>query len=172
MKRNVLMFGTIMILGGLLSSCDSEDDVTCPEDFTGALTAEEEQLIGSWTLSAIISDTAIDLTDDGESNPSTNFFAQYADCQKDALYTFGTDRGYTFEQGQNGESCDNKLTLEGTWKMASEHLSLVSGCTLQNNELDIAGNGQSFSFTADFNVRDVMGLVKPAKITFTYSLVP
>ena len=172
MKRNVLMFGTIMLFGGLLISCDSNDDVPCPEDFSGALTAEEGQLIGSWALSAIVSDTAIDMTDDGEDNPSTNFFAQYGDCQKDAVYTFGTDRGYTFDQSQNVESCDNQVSLEGTWRLASDQLSLVSGCSLQNINLDLAGNGQSFSFTGDFNVRDVSGTVRPAKITFTYSLVP
>src|SRR5690606_2469627 len=172
MKRNVLMFGTIMILGGLLSSCDSNDDVSCPEDFSGPLTAEEGQLVGSWALSAIVADVAIDMTDDGEDNPSTNFFAQYGDCQKDALYIFGTDRSYTFEQSQNVESCDNRLSLEGTWRLASDQLSLVSGCSLQNNELELAGNGQSFSFSGDFSVRDVSGAVRPATITFTYSLVP
>jgi len=172
MKRNVLLFGTIVIMGGLLSSCDSNDDVSCPEDFSGALTAEEGQLVGSWALSAIVSDTALDMTDDGEVNPSTDFFAQYGDCQKDAIYTFGTDRSYTFEQSQNTESCDNAITLDGTWRLASNQLSLVSGCSLQNNVLEIAGNGQSLSFSGDFSVRDVNGALTDAKITFTYSLVP
>ena len=42
----------------------------------------------------------------------------------------------------------------------------------ENNVLEIAGNGQSLSFSGDFSVRDVNGALTDAKITFTYSLVP
>ena len=172
MRRNALMLGLVMVVG-IFSSCDSEDEMPCPEDFTGTLTAEETQLLGNWALSAIVSDTAIDMTDDGEDNPGTDFFAQYEDCQKDAVYTFLPDRTYTFKQGHNAESCGQyKVTLDGTWRLASDQLGLVSGCTLQNNAIELAEDGSAFSFSGDFNVRDVSGQVKSAEITFTYSFTP
>lgn len=169
MIKNALTLGLLMGVG-IFTSCNSDDEVQCPEDFSGTLTAEETQLLGSWRLSAIVADTEIDMTDDGEDNPDTDFFVQYEDCQKDARYTFLPDRTYSFEQGQTAEDCGQyAVTLEGTWRLASDQLSLVSGCTLQNNDIEVAGDGSEFSFTGDFSVRDVTGQVHPAKITFTYS---
>lgn len=169
MKKNALMLVLLLALGGFLASCDSENEVQCPEDFTGALTAEEAELLGTWTLTAIASDTAIDMTDDGEDNPNTDFFAQYGECQKDASYTFGPNRAYTFDQAQHGENCQNKLTLKGSWKLSSDQLGLVSGCSLQNNAIEMAEDGSSFTFSGQFSVRDATGQIKSAKISFTYT---
>src|SRR5690606_29538840 len=172
MKRNALTLGLMMVVG-IFASCDSDDEVQCPEDFSGTLTAEENQLLGTWSLSAIVSDKEIDMTDDGEDNPDNDFFAQYEDCQKDALYTFSPDRTYTFKQGHNAESFGQyKVNLDGSWTLATDQLALVTGCTLQNNDIELAEDGSEFSFTGDFNVRDVKGQVHPAKITFTYSFIP
>lgn len=169
MKRNTTVLALIMLTVGMISSCDSEDGASCPEDFSGELTALEQQLVGDWMLTSIISDTAMDMTDDGEENPGTDFFAQYEPCQKDAVYSFGADRTYTFLQSQDTEGCDNKLTLDGTWKLAAAQLSMVSGCSLQNNVIEFAPDGAAFSFSGDFSVRDVNGQVMPAKISFTYT---
>lgn len=171
MKRNAFMIGAWVLMAGIISSCNSDNDVDCPEDFTGELTTGEEVLVGTWVLSAITADEEIDLTDDDEDNPSTDFYAQYSDCQRDASYTFNSDRTYEYEQGQNAEDCQNKTALEGTWKLVSANLSLIGGCSLQNTDIEFNVNGTEFSFTNDYDVRDVGGLVKPVEITFTYSLL-
>lgn len=170
MKRNAFIIGMLVMMGGIISSCNSDNDVDCPEDFTGELATEEELLVGTWVLSAITADEEIDLTDDDVDNPSTDFFAQYSACQRDASYTFNSDRTYEYEQGQNATDCQNKAALEGTWRLASANLSLVSGCSLQNTDIEFNVNGTEFSFTNDFEVRDVDGVVSAVEITFTYSL--
>ena len=170
MKRNAFILGILVVMGGIMFSCNSDNEVDCPEDFTGELTAEEETLVGTWVLTAITADEEIDLTDDDEDNPSTDFYAQYSECQKDASYTFSSDRTYEYEQGQNAEDCQNKGTFEGTWRLASDNLSLVSGCSLQNTDIDFNVDETEFSFTNEFDVRDVGGLVKSVEITFTYTL--
>ncbi len=171
MKRNAFMIGAWVLMAGIISSCNSDNDVDCPEDFTGELTTGEEVLVGTWVLSAITADEEIDLTDDDEDNPSTDFYAQYSDCQRDASYTFNSDRTYEYEQGQNAEDCQNKTALEGTWKLVSANLSLIGGCSLQNTDIEFNVNGTEFSFTNDYDVRDVDGIVSSVEITFTYSLL-
>ncbi|WP_108425865.1 DUF5004 domain-containing protein [Flagellimonas amoyensis] len=170
MKRNAFIIGVMLLMGGIISSCNSDNEVDCPEDFTGELTTAEEDLVGTWVLSAIVADEEIDLTDDDVDNPSTDFFAQYPACQKDASYTFNSDRSYEYGQGQNATDCQNKATLEGTWKYASANLSLVSACSLQNTDIEFNVNQTAFSFTNDFEVRDVDGVVSAVEITFVYSL--
>lgn len=172
MKRNTFAIGILVFMMGVLSSCNSDNDVDCPEDFTGELATEEEKMVGTWVLSAITADEEIDLTDDGEDNPSTDFFTQYSDCDKDASYTFNSDRTYEYAQGQNAEECQNKGTFDGTWRLASANLNLVSGCSLQSTNIEFSVNENQFSFSDTFNVTDVSGLVKSTEITFTYTLVP
>jgi len=138
MKRNAFIIGAMILMGGVITSCNSDNEIDCPEDFTGELVAEEELLVGTWVLSAITADEEIDLTDDDVDNPSTDFFAQYSACQRDASYTFNSDRSYEYEQGQNATDCQNKVALEGTWRMASANLSLVSACSLQNTDIEFS----------------------------------
>ncbi|RUA16387.1 MAG: hypothetical protein DSY83_05815, partial [Flavobacteriia bacterium] len=46
--------------------------------------------------------------------------------------------------GQNATDCQNKVALEGTWRMASANLSLVSACSLQNTDIEFNVNGTEF----------------------------
>lgn len=169
MKREILIFGAMF---GFLFSCNSDDGNNCPEDFTGELTESEEKLVGEWRLSAITSDEEIDLTDDDEENPSTDLYAQYSDCQKDAGYVFNNDRSYTFEQGQNGADCNNKAILEGSWQLTDSSLSLVGTCSLQDTDIDFNEDDSVFTLSGTFNVTDVEGKIVQAELSFSYTKTP
>ena len=171
MKRIIFNVVVLFMMGGLVVSCSSDDDSDCTEDFSGALQANEEKLVGEWVLTAIVANEAVDITDDDTENPSTNLFAQYNQCQKDGVYTFNADRSYTFEQGQNGTDCQNRATFDGTWQLSSNTLSFVSSCTLQNLTVTFNGSETDFMFSNVFNVTDVNGNTIEVNITFTYSLV-
>lgn len=159
-------------IGGLFMGCNSDNSIVCPEDFTGALAADEQKLTGEWMLSAITADKEIDLTDDNEANPKKDIYAQYTECQKDGVYQFLIDRKYKFDQGQNATNCGNKSSSEGTWKLTAKILSLVSTCNVQNIGIEFNDDESEFSFSDDFNVTDVSGRNVQAKITFTYSNTP
>ncbi|WP_067029060.1 DUF5004 domain-containing protein [Allomuricauda sp. CP2A] len=171
MKRVIFSIVGLFVMSGLVLSCSSDDGADCPEDFSGALEANEEKLVGQWQLTAILADEAVDITDDDTENPSTNLFAQYNECQKDGVYTFNADRSYIFEQGQNGTNCQNKGTFEGTWQLSSNILGLIFSCNTQNLVVTFNGSDTAFSFSDDFNITDVSGNTIEANITFTYSLV-
>ena len=169
MKRNLFFALTASVVTTLFTACNSDNDIECPEDYTGALAASEEKMQGDWVLTGMMADTEVDLTDDEEDNPIKDLFAQYEDCQKDASYTFGSDRSYTYKQSHVAEDCDNKATLSGTWKLTGEVLSLVGACIVQNISLNIKDDASEFSFTDTFNIQDVDGKVVQAKVTFTYT---
>lgn len=171
MKRLLFNLGALFMISGCFLSCSTDDGDDCPEDFSGALVANEEKMVGEWTLTAIVADEAVDITDDDDDNPSTDLFAQYNDCQNDAAYTFNSGRSYTFEQGVNGTNCPNRATVSGSWQLASNTLSIVFGCNLQNLSLTFNGSDTAFSFSDNFNVTDINGDVIQTEITFTYSLV-
>ncbi len=173
MKRIIFSIGTLFMMSGFIVSCSTDDgSSSCPEDFTGALGANEEKLVGEWVLSAIVADEAVDITDDNQENPSTDLFAQYGECQKDAIYTFNADRTYTFKQGQNGTNCQNQGTFDGTWQLSSNTLSFVDACILLNLTITFNDSETSFVFSNDFNITDVGGNTIETNISFTYSLMP
>lgn len=165
------MFLTIAIgaLGAIFTGCNNDNGVDCPQDHTGPLAENEEKLTGEWVLSAIVSEEEIDLTDDDEENPEQDIYAQYSDCLQDGVYTFAADRKYTFEQGQNAADCENKSSLEGTWQLSAQTLSLIGGCNVQNVAITFNGDASAFSFTDDYNVRDANGQTVSTEITFTYT---
>ncbi|WP_373519248.1 DUF5004 domain-containing protein [Pricia sp.] len=172
MKRTLFYVIAIGAINGFFMGCTSDNGIDCPADYTGALAENEEKLTGEWVLSAITADKEIDLTDDDEDNPEKDIYAQYSECLRDGSYDFSADRKYTFNQGQNATDCRNKASSEGTWKLTAETLSLVGTCNAQNIVIDIDEQESSFSFSDDFNVRDVDGTTVQAKITFTYSTTP
>ncbi|UNY99830.1 DUF5004 domain-containing protein [Zhouia spongiae] len=169
MKLKTVSLLSLLMLGGVMLSCNSNDDVSCPEDFTGELTASEGTLVGDWSLSAIVAEEEVDLTDDEEDNPSTDIYAQQSDCQNDASYTFGTDRSFTFQQGNNAEECSNKGKVEGSWKLEGEQLSQVYYCSLQTANIDVDAENNSISFTNTVKITDVSGKVVETTITYTYT---
>lgn len=157
-----------LLIGGILS-CTPEYENDCPIPFTGALGAAEEKLVGQWALSAIVSDKAIDVTDDDEDNPITDIFVQYSPCQRDLVYQFGSARNYALLQRQTADSCDQKGRTDGTWKLAGSSLTLIAGCFAQSISLDFNDAETEFTFSDDFNVRDVKGVTVQADIEFTYT---
>ncbi len=172
MRDKSFLIIAMAAIGGLFMGCNSDNSIDCPEDFTGALAADEQKLTGEWELSAITSDKEIDLTDDNEANPKKNIYIQYSECQKDGVYQFEANRKYTFDQGRNAANCGNKSSSEGTWKLNAKILSLVGACNVQNIGIEFNGGKSEFSFSDDFNVTDVNGTRVQAKITFTYSNTP
>ena len=172
MKRFIFSMSILFMISGCIVSCSTEGTDNCPEDFTGALTTNEEKLVGTWQLTAIDAEDAVDISDDDTENPSTDLFAQYSDCQKDADYTFGSDRSYTYTQGQNETDCPNKAALGGSWQISSNTLRFVYACNVQNLVIIFNGDETEFSFSDNFTITDVDGNNVVTDITFTYSLVP
>ncbi|MFD2098998.1 DUF5004 domain-containing protein [Flagellimonas iocasae] len=172
MKRIIFNIGALFMIGGLVVSCSPDDGSSCPEDYTGALQATEEKLVGEWVLSGIMADEAVDITDDDQDNPSTDLFVQYDECQKEAAYTFDEDRSYTYQQGINGTDCPNRASISGSWQFSSSTLSIIFSCDIQNLVITLNGSDTAFSFSNNFNVTDIDGNVVNTDITFTYSLVP
>lgn len=170
MKRIIFSIGTLVMISACLVSCSTEDTTDCPPDFAGALGANEEKLVGKWVLSAIVADEAVDITDDDAENPSTDLFAQYTACERDASYTFNSNRSYTYAQGQNGADCTNKAALAGTWQLSSNTLSFVFACNIQNLGITFSGSEMDFSFSDNFTVTEFDGTTVNTDITFTYTL--
>ncbi|MDF0717902.1 DUF5004 domain-containing protein [Muricauda sp. 334s03] len=172
MKSKFLSIGTVFLVCASFISCNSDDSIECPQDFTGALSAAEEQLVGEWVLSSIVATEEVDLTDDDVDNPSTDLFGQYSDCQRDAMYIFGENRSYTYEQGQNAEDCDYQVETSGTWELVSQNLRLTASCSIQSTALVFNDDSTEFSFSQSYNVTDVNGNTFRSNVDFTYSLIP
>ena len=173
MKQNMIFMLAFGMLNFLFIGClPDNNNLDCPTDYTGGLTGEEPDLVGEWVLTAIVSDKEIDLTDDDEDNPIKDIFVQYTDCQKDAVFAFNQGRTYVFNQGMVASGCVNKTTSEGTWKLATGTLSLVSGCNLQNMAIHFNADKTAYTFSGNYNLKDVNGETYQTKIAFTYTLNP
>lgn len=172
MKKTILfgLFGAIAF-SNLLVGCSTDNTVECPADYEGALLEEENGLLGTWELSAIVAEKEVDLTEDDEQNPKKDIYVQYTDCEKDGEYTFGPGRAYTFSQGQNATNCSNKLKIEGTWKLSSGILGLIGNCSSQNLEIDFDEEKSEFSSTSNYNITDVNGATIQTDVKFTYTKV-
>ncbi|CAM4280705.1 DUF5004 domain-containing protein [Zobellia nedashkovskayae] len=171
MRTKCILLLTTALTSVLFLSCDSTDDtIDCTEDFSGVLASAEEKLPGDWVLTAMTADTEIDLTDDETANPSTDLFAQYEDCQKDASYSFGTNRTYVYRQAQNTADCTNQVTLGGTWQLSDDTLRLVTDCNLSSIALTFAEDDSAFMFTNSFSIADAEGKTIQTNVTFTYTL--
>ncbi|WP_176328435.1 MULTISPECIES: DUF5004 domain-containing protein [Arenibacter] len=172
--RNALMgLGTVVLAMGF-NSCDisNDSDFQCPEDFTGALLENENGLVGKWELTGIMADKEVDLTSDGEDNPTKDIYAQYSECEKDTDFVFSSNRGYTNSQGQNADNCTNKVTFSGTWRLTNQALSLVRDCSMENLPLEFNEEKSTFSYKGDYTVTDVHGMKIRTEVTFTYSKAP
>ena len=167
---NLRISVTMLLMLGFWS-CNSDDQDNCPEDFTGSLSSGEEVLVGKWQLKAIEADDAVDLTDDDTDNPSTDLFAQYRDCQRDALYTFETDRSYVYEQAQRIEDCVEDRVSDGTWQLESNNLSLVSSCSVQTTALSFTTDFSEFTFSVAFKITEADGNTLDTVVDFTYALL-
>jgi hypothetical protein len=168
MKVRSIFMGAALLAGAMFIGC-SDDDDDCIQDYTGPLAENETPLVGKWVLSGITSSEEVDITDDDEENPSTDIYAQYTDCQKDAAYTFNEDRDYKFEQGTTASDCQGKVTTNGTWQYTNNQISLVTLCTVLNLPVTFTNAGTSFQSVSQLLIKDVTGQTVQAEVTFTYT---
>ncbi|MCK0157465.1 DUF5004 domain-containing protein [Cellulophaga sp. F20128] len=167
MKIKVL---SACLVSVLLMNCSPKDDDSngCVEEFVGAVSATETFLVGDWVLTATASNIDVDLTDDGEDNPSTDVFAQSTDCQKDAVYSFNVDRKYSFKNGYSATDCAQKFENKGTFQLAGTNLSITSTCALFNIPIEVNGSETEFTVTNVVNVPS-NGQTVAAVFTYTYT---
>ncbi|MCM4171181.1 DUF5004 domain-containing protein [Arenibacter sp. TNZ] len=163
-----MLIGTI-VMGSLFIGCNTDNSVECPADFEGALTEEENGLIGTWKLTAILAEKEVDITNDNEENPKKDIFIQYSECERDSDYTFGPGRAYEFSQGENATSCSNKVKLAGTWKLSAGTLGLIGNCSSQNLTIVVNPDKSAYSITSNYNITDVKGLTIQTDVKFTYT---
>lgn len=168
MKKFMLMVSCVIMMNFLLVSCSLDDGAACPQAFTGELSVSESEFVGTWVLTNMVSEDEVDLTDDNVENPSTEIFQQLSDCRQDVVYNFQNDRKYSIKQGFNATNCTNKQSLEGTWKLAGNKLSLVTICTLQTVDILINNEVTVFTYEATFTFQDVKGLNINTTVTSTY----
>ncbi|TDU43196.1 uncharacterized protein DUF5004 [Gelidibacter sediminis] len=168
---NVLMKSLMVTATLFIVSCNNDDSIECPEAITGELTTTETAFAGSWVLTGLDAEDAIDITDDNTENPSTDIFAQYTECQRDLVYDFVDNRNYVFKQAQSATDCEGKQSLTGTWSLTDKVLAFVSGCSTQTIEIEVAETDDVFTYEALVNIREVSGLIKNTKVTFTFEKV-
>lgn len=169
MKRKNVFMKSLMVMAGLfLVSCNNDDGIECPDALSGELTAAETAFSGTWEFSGLVAEDALDITDDGTENPSTDIYAQYTECQRDLVYEFMDTRAYVFKQDYFAEDCQSKQSITGTWSLTGKILTFVSSCATQSIDIEIHEDSNSFSYDATVNVREVNGNVKTTKLTFTF----
>ena len=170
MKKIIISIIKLLFLCVLIVGCNTDDGTNCPEPLTGELTTIENGFVGTWVLSGMESEEAVDLIDDGFDNPINDIFSQLPDCQKDVEYFFRNDRSYTVRQEYNAVNCNNKLSFDGTWKYANENLTLVTTTLCSSQTLDVTLNGLTeFTITDVLNINDVSGLTVRSNVTLTYT---
>lgn len=169
MKKSILIIKSLFLVVALsIFSCNTDDDIKCPDALTGELSAAETQFSGSWKLVAMEADEAIDLTDDNADNPSTDLFAQYNACDRDLEYNFMNDRNLVYRQGYSAVDCANKLTFSGTWNLIGNDLTLVANCASQRITIETNAEGDQYSYDVTLQFRDVNGAQKTSKVKFTF----
>lgn len=169
--KNLKLFGLLTVIFSLVA-CSSDNSIECAE-YTGELTAIETPLVGTWSLSAITSDVAVDLTNDNVDNESMDIYAQYSDCQNDAIYNFGADRVYSFKQGLVATNCVEAETFNrsGTWKFSANNLMITDTCSEFNINITLDAGETVFTFENNVTVIDANNLSIPAKFTYTYTKI-
>lgn len=172
MRKSIFIMKSLMVVIALsVVSCNTDDDIKCPDALIGELSATEAEFSGSWKFAGMEADEALDLTDDNTDNPSTDIFAQYSSCERDLEYNFMSDRKYELKQGYSAVDCNNKLALDGTWNLTGDDLTFVANCASQRITIEQSEDGNEFSYESLLNFRDVNGLEKSVKVTFTYEKV-
>lgn len=161
-----------MALAGvlLLAGCTPNDDFECPAAYTGALSADEEVLVGDWKLSGLEGSIAIDLTDDEMDNATTDLYGQISECIREARYVFSENRELAYFGSREVEDvCEEELLFGGTWRLEGNIVSIVSGCTVGGFELDLDEEAGSFSYTVYEQVVNFKGDVVAMQVTYTYT---
>ncbi|MCG9971584.1 DUF5004 domain-containing protein [Christiangramia crocea] len=142
----------------LLMSCSKEEAYMEDEMIkVSNATITSNDLIGHWKLSRMVSDTAVNLNQDG--SYSTNLMDETS-CFNNMSITFNSDGTFitnnatmTFESGSNGDqfSCIADRIDTGDWKVENDNLVLtmdIDGFTYTHSKaIDMTSNTFSFDVT-------------------------
>lgn len=170
MKKTVISISKVVLLCLLILGCSTDNGSSCPEPLTGELSTIENEFVGKWVFSGMTSEEAVDLTEDGVDNPSTEIYSYLPDCQKDVEYFFNSDRSYTVRQEYNAANCTNKLSIEGTWMYTNGNLTFVTPSVCLSQTLNITLNGATeFTISDTVMFNDVSGLTIRSNVTLTYT---
>lgn len=162
------LMASSVLMSLLMVSCSLNDGTSCPEAITGSLSDLENEFVGTWVFTNMVSEEEVDLTDDDVENPSTEIFPQLEDCQKDVVYVFETDRKFNVKQEYNVPDCENKLTIEGTWKLMNGNLTFVAQCSSQTIDVELNEESTIFTLEDNYSFQDVNGFLIMTNVTFTY----
>lgn len=142
----------------VLASC-SKDDAYMEDEMikVSNATITSNDLIGHWELSRMVSDTAVNLNQDG--SYSTNLLDETS-CFNNMSITFNSDATFitnnatmTFEAGSNGDefACISDRIDTGTWKVENDNLVLtmeINGSTYTHTKaIDMTSNTFTFDVT-------------------------
>lgn len=157
----------------IFTGCTTDEEMPCPQPFTGPLTEDETVLVGTWELTALTASEEIDLTDDDVDNASTDLLSQLDACNQLSKYEFGGDRNLQYSGGLlTGETCQEQVLLEGSWAFSGSSIGVVTGCrAFYFPPIEFVEEGVSFSFTEARTVFDALGQGVRLEITETYSKV-
>ncbi len=119
MKRLLLPFSTLLVLGITLGACKKDKDDPKPA-------TKSELLMGkNWKVTAVTVDPALVIG----GTSFTNLYTQSAifpDCAKDDLYRF--DSGSVYKEDEGGTKCSptDLQTRVGTWSLSTDERTLTT----------------------------------------------
>jgi hypothetical protein len=115
------------------------------------------QVIGSWKITAVISDVPNDWNSDGI--PETDLYSTWSACQKDNLYLFAVDYTGTFKLNCN-------RTETGSWQIVNtRYLQFNSPATGTELEKIFAMTSVEFKTTRGYTLANG----QPATVTKTWT---
>ena len=153
-------------------SCNTDNDMECPETIKGPLNDVETEFLGSWRFIAMEAEDPVDVTDDDIDNASKDIYAQYTDCERDWIYEFKNDRDYTYKLGYSLEDCKSRYDLVGTWSLSTENsLTFIDNCASETVQIKKSETDNTFSYESLMNFKDAVGNMKTTIVTFTYKRV-
>ena len=158
MKRLILfIFG----LGLFISSCNDHLKIE-KNDLTQGVA--DSQMVGSWKITAVVSDVPYDWDNDGDAEK--DIYANWTGCQRDNLFTFTGDTATgAFKKGTFKINCS--VTKPGTWQIITAHylVYIPDGLTQETEEF-IPGTMTANQFQTLLKVSLPSGT--PANITKTW----
>ncbi len=146
------------LLSLILTGCTKEESLADTKILeVSNVTISSNDLIGYWELSRMVSDTAVNLNQDG--NYSTNLLDETS-CFNNMSITFNSDGTFTtnnatmtFESGTSGDqfSCLTDRIDTGTWEVENDNLMLtmvIDGYTYNHSKkLSMTSNTFAFDVT-------------------------
>lgn len=171
LMKKIVLASSLVVMNLLCVGCDLGDESSCPEPFTGELSAAESVFVGTWILTDMVADEEIDLTDDDVENPSTEIFQQLSECKQDVVYSFESDRAFNVKQSYNVPNCEIKGIVEGTWKATAGQITTISQCQTLTIAIEMNTEQTIFTTESNFQFSDVRGFIINSAVTLTYEKV-